>query len=145
VGQGQPAGGEAHHQALEAAGGAPEAGAERDDEKGETRLAEQAARNEGDEAGDDEAEPTGEVGGEGLDRDGGRGLHETIPSIKRRVVQGKDAWGGADASCLTLAGRCGWRGMRGGGGLMRVAGAGSGNEQERMGSGCFDAAVNVSS
>jgi hypothetical protein len=71
----QRSGGEAGHQALEAAGGAVEARPERDDERSESRLAQETPRDEGGERGEDEADPTGEVGGEGLDRDregGGR-------------------------------------------------------------------------
>ena len=78
------AGGEAGHQALEATGGALKAGPERDDEGGETRLAQETPRDQGGERGEDEADPTGEVGGEGLDRDrGGCVVHEYIPSTKR--------------------------------------------------------------
>ena len=64
----QAVGGDAGHQAVEAAGGAGEAGPERDDEGLETGVAEETVRHQGGEAGDDQAEPTGEVGGEGLDR-----------------------------------------------------------------------------
>jgi len=82
VGFSQLTGGEQNHQALEAAGGAVEAGPERDDEGGEAGLAEETPGDEGGERGQDEADPTGEVGGEGLDRDReGRGAHEKIPSI----------------------------------------------------------------
>jgi hypothetical protein len=78
------AGGEAGHQALKAAGGPVDAGPERDDEGGETRLVQETPRDQGGEDGEDEADPTGEVGGEGLDRGrGGGDAHEYIPSTKR--------------------------------------------------------------
>ena len=80
----ETAGGEAGHQALEAAGGAIDAGPERNDESGETGLAQETPGDQGGEGGEDEADPAGEVGGEGLDRGrGGGDAHEYIPSTKR--------------------------------------------------------------
>jgi hypothetical protein len=66
----QTTGGEQRHQALAAAGGAGEAGPERDDEGDEAGREREAPGDEGGEGGQDEAEPAGEVGGVGLDREG---------------------------------------------------------------------------
>jgi hypothetical protein len=68
----QAVGGEAGHQVVEAAGGAGEAGPERDDEGHEAGIAEETVRHQGGEAGHDQGDPTGEIGGKGLDRGGVR-------------------------------------------------------------------------
>jgi hypothetical protein len=65
--------GEMGHQALEAAGGAVEAGPERDDEGEKVGLLEEAARDDRTEAGQDQGEAAGEAGGEGVERGWERG------------------------------------------------------------------------
>jgi hypothetical protein len=113
------AGGEAGHQALKAAGGPVDAGPERDDEGGETRLVQETPRDQGGEDGEDEADPTGEVGGEGLDRDRGGGKG-TMPHRAVRCGGGQGRRAGI--------GRCDGRDTGGGGHSAMRDGDGDGEQ-----------------